>query len=480
MKPFQETNFIAKDKENEQWKSSLPPEEVKEKMLAQRGFTQENGSKIQFDHTVFIQYAMTRVHALYCNGKLYFYNFKSKCYEYLEDHAYKKIFFAIIEEASCNIWKRKQENEYIPYFKRKVPYAEDNGMRPGLLQFQNCIFDLQEETIEKPTPDIFCLVQIPYDYDPKAKAPQFFRFLQELFDNDQTRIDLVQEIMGACLYYEDIMQKLVVFLGSGSNGKSLLSNMIKHMLGERNVSAVALDQISSGRFGKQNLDRKLLNISSETKTEKLYSTADLKALTGGDSIEIEEKFEKSYTTEIHSKFILLANDMIQTKDYSDGFYRRLLIIPFEQCFHDLAPNQEPEEGVLYKNIYLEGDLMQELPGIFNFAYAGLERLIDNDYNFTYSPACEAALEHYKNEHNVVKAFYNHCIVLPEPKHKKAERTAVVYAGFLSYCRENRFPCSISSIQFHRMFQNILTEEGTEARMVHRNRGDFYLHLQMQF
>ena len=360
MKPFQETNYIAKDKENEQWKSSLPPEEVKEKMLAQRGFTQENGSKIQFDHTVFIQYAMTRVHALYCNGKLYFYNFKSKCYEYLEDHAYKKIFFAIIEEASCNIWKRKQENEYIPYFKRKVPYAEDNGMRPGLLQFQNCIFDLQEETIEKPTPDIFCLVQIPYDYDPKAKAPQFFRFLQELFDNDQTRIDLVQEIMGACLYYEDIMQKLVVFLGSGSNGKSLLSNMIKHMLGERNVSAVALDQISSGRFGKQNLDRKLLNISSETKTEKLYSTADLKALTGGDSIEIEEKFEKSYTTEIHSKFILLANDMIQTKDYSDGFYRRLLIIPFEQCFHDLAPNQEPEEGVLYKNIYLEGDLMQEL------------------------------------------------------------------------------------------------------------------------
>ena len=75
MKTFQETNYIAKDKENEQWKNSLPPEEVKEKMLAQRGFTQENGSKIQFDESVVIQYAMTRVHALYSNGKLYFYNF---------------------------------------------------------------------------------------------------------------------------------------------------------------------------------------------------------------------------------------------------------------------------------------------------------------------------------------------------------------------------------------------------------------------
>ncbi|MFQ9093525.1 MAG: hypothetical protein ACLR5S_03945 [Ruminococcus sp.] len=41
------------------------------------------------------------------------------------------------------------------------------------------MFDLQEETIEKPTPDIFCLVQIPYDYDPKAKARSFYA-LQEL------------------------------------------------------------------------------------------------------------------------------------------------------------------------------------------------------------------------------------------------------------------------------------------------------------
>ncbi len=52
MKPFQETNYIAKDKENEQWKSSLPPEEVKEKMLAQRGFTQGNTAQRLCDRCV--------------------------------------------------------------------------------------------------------------------------------------------------------------------------------------------------------------------------------------------------------------------------------------------------------------------------------------------------------------------------------------------------------------------------------------------
>ena len=225
------------------------------------------------------------------------------------------------------------------------------------------------------SPETFSLVQIPYAFDENAKAPKFMKFLNEIFEGDKERIAVIQEIMGACLYYTDVVQKLFIFLGNGSNGKSLLANIIKKMLGgERNVSAIALDQFSGNRFSRQNLDRKLLNISSETKTEKLYSIADLKTLTGGDSVEIEEKFEKSYTTKIYSKFILLANDMIQTKDYSDGFYRRLLIVPFKVCFHDLAPDEEPKEGIHYKNPNLEKELEEELSGIFNFAYDGLLRL----------------------------------------------------------------------------------------------------------
>lgn len=107
MKPFQETNYIAKDKENEQWKSSLPPEEVKEKMLAQRGFTQENGSKIQFDHTVFIQYAMTRVHAF----------------------ATESSTSTILSQSVMNIWKITHTKRFSLRSLKKLPAISGNESR---------------------------------------------------------------------------------------------------------------------------------------------------------------------------------------------------------------------------------------------------------------------------------------------------------------------------------------------------------------
>ena len=472
MERFKETDFIKKDISNRKWKKELDAGVYEEKMLAQRGFVNDN-NRLKFNHAVFIRYAMTRLCAVNCNERIYFYNFSEKRYVQLEEAQYTKIFFYIIEEASPTIWKKSYESDYLPYFYRKLDYSEDNGMKPGLLHFTNGILDIDENTFYEPDSEIFSLVQLPYEFDENAEAPKFKRFLNEIFEEDKSRIDLIQEIMGACLYYEDIMQKLVIFLGKGSNGKSLLSNIIKKMIGEKNVSAIALDSLSGGRFSKQNLDRKLLNISSETKTEKLYSTADLKSLTGGDSTEIEEKYAKSYTTEIHSKFILLANDMIQTKDYSDGFYRRLLIIPFNQCFRDRDPEKEEEEGILYKDVYLEAELEKELPGIFNFAYDGLMRLFENDFNFTYSKACADALEHYKNEHNVVKAFYNSCVEVYDDTSKVKTKTTVVYNAFLKYCRQNHFNGNMSSTIFHRLFKNILEDENNGARPIHINSGDYY-------
>lgn len=477
---FEESNYIKPDKQFKQWDSELSVQDATDKKLEKLGFSYNDSGKLVLNHTKFVQYVMTRVDALNNNEKIYFYNQKDQCYELLTKEKYQRIFLHIIEEVSEDIWKKKLENEYLPYFQRKVPYSEDNGMKAGLLHFTNCIVDLEEDGYYEHSPETFSLVQIPYAFDENAKAPKFMKFLNEIFEGDKERIAVIQEIMGACLYYTDVVQKLFIFLGNGSNGKSLLANIIKKMLGgERNVSAIALDQFSGNRFSRQNLDRKLLNISSETKTEKLYSTADLKTLTGGDSVEIEEKFEKSYTTKIYSKFILLANDMIQTKDYSDGFYRRLLIVPFNVCFHDLAPDEEPKEGIHYKNPNLEKELEEELSGIFNFAYEGLKRLLKNDYAFSYSSACEKALEHYKNEHNVVKAFCNECVFIYDESDKVKTKKSEVFQAFKIYCNRNNFHNTFSSTMFYRLLQAILDEEETGAYQKHLNTGDYFKNLAVE-
>lgn len=399
----------------------------------------EKESRYDIIASTFVKYCMKRIAVHQKGEEFWFYNFQSGCYEHLSESRFRKVFFEIIIEPDANIWTAAIEKKYIDYFKRCVSEFEVTGYEPYVLQFQNgiLVFSGDEMLFADPSPDYFCQFRLPYDYDEEADCPKFMKFLDDIFEGDQERIDLIQEVIGASLLYEDFMQNLVVFLGKGSNGKSLLATMIKHMLGKKNVSAIPIDRLSGDRFSKQNLDHKLLNISSETNSNKTYSTADIKSLTGGDSVEVEKKYCDSYTTEIHAKFILLANDMIRTSDYSDGFYRRLIIIPFNKQYHDLVPGQKKEEGKAYKNIYLESELFEELSGIFNFALDGLFRLMEHNYQFTQPKICVKAAERYEAEHNIVKAFVKNCIQFTHIRTDRVKKTDV-FKHFEQYCLKNQY------------------------------------------
>ena len=335
---FNPENYVKKDGKIEkllQENNGEISEEITEIMLKDRGISFNDRNKPVIDANKFVRYAMTLVTAGENQSGIWFYNYKAKHYDLLSVEQYKKIFFHIIEQASETIWKPTMEKQYLPYFKNKVPQFQTDGNKSGVLQFNNYILDFSgdEIAVMNPSPEYFCNFRLPYDYDENAECPEFEKFLYDIFEDDEERVQLIQEIMGACLMYEKCMQYLVIFLGNGSNGKSVLASTIRHMLGDVNVSAIALDKLSGDRFAKQNLDGKLLNISSEIKSEKIYSTSDFKTLTGGDSVEVEKKFQNAYTTEIYCKYILLANEMFQTDDNSEGFYRRLMIIPFNQHYY---------------------------------------------------------------------------------------------------------------------------------------------------
>ena len=141
---FEESNYIKPDKQFKKWDSELSVKDATDKKLEKLGFSYNDSGKLVLNHTKFVQYVMTRVDALNNNEKIYFYNQKDQCYELLTKEKYQRIFLYIIEEVSDDIWKKKLENEYLPYFQRKVPYSEDNGMKAGLLHFTNCIVDLEE------------------------------------------------------------------------------------------------------------------------------------------------------------------------------------------------------------------------------------------------------------------------------------------------------------------------------------------------
>ncbi|MDK9681768.1 hypothetical protein QG726_14250 [Lactiplantibacillus argentoratensis] len=88
-----------------------------------------------------------------------------------------------------------------------------------------------------------------------------------------------------------------------------------------------------------------------------------------------------------------------TTDTSDGFSRRLNILPFQV--------QIPLDKV---DVDLEGKLMTELSGILNWALAGLSELRKNNFNFTISDSMREAKEHYMLYSRPVERFVKACLV----------------------------------------------------------------------
>ena len=456
-------------------KNSSKTEKSREVMLAERGISFDAKGRAVFKASQFIRYAMMVTDSRQNRAGIWFYNYQEKHYDLLESELYRKIFFYIMEQADENIWTHSMESRYLSYFRNKVQAFQTSGNKAGVLQFSNCILDFSDgqKKIIDSTPEHFCNFRLPYNYDENAECPEFLHFLYDIFENDEERVKLVQEIMGACLYYDKCMQYLVVFLGRGSNGKSVLASVIRHMLGDENVSAIALDRLSGDKFSKQNLDGKLLNISSETKSEKVYSTADFKALTGGDSVEVEKKFQDAYTTEIYSKYIVLANEMFQTDDNSDGFYRRLLIIPFHQKYEKKSSDGVPDKNRKYQDVFLEQKLKKELSGIFNFALEGFFRLWKNGFQFSDSAVCMEAQRNFRHEHNLAAAFLNECA---EIKENVIVKSCELFPRFEKFCKENHYNRQNNKTtkkKFFQLLEQVIDDENLNIAKVYDDKEKCY-------
>ncbi len=75
------------------------------------------------------------------------------------------------------------------------------------------------------------------DYNPQAECPRFMNFINEIMNNDKSKIDYIQRIFGYSLTGDISEQIVFFFYGPGSNGKSVLLKMLRHILGDYALQA---------------------------------------------------------------------------------------------------------------------------------------------------------------------------------------------------------------------------------------------------
>ena len=363
-----------------------------------------DGNFAGLNGNIFSKFILHNFNIITRDGAL-FYMYGNNHWKEESEHTLKRMLRKFFNSFEPDEWHEKLH--YV-YWSNVVLDAKDTSelkKNTNYINVQNGLFNLETMLLENHNSDIFSTAQIPIIYDPSAKCPTFIDFLNDIFQEDIELISLAQEIMGYCLGYSIQAQKIFVLLGEGSNGKSLLCNIIIALCGEKNVSSISLRNLGR-QFMKYGLVDKLLNVSTENEmTGDNFNTEDVKAISAGDMIQVERKHKDPYQIRLHVKMMFALNRLPYSHDNSYAITRRLIILPFNKTY--VERNAGKGQGSV--DLTLEGRLIDELDGILNFALEGLQRLKANNYVFTRAQKSIDVLEDYKLDINPFLDFIQSCV-----------------------------------------------------------------------
>ena len=237
---------------------------------------------------------------------------------------------------------------------------------------------------------------LPYFYDPAAQCPRWLQFLSEVLVKEDGRTAdlelaaLFQEFIGYALTVETRYEAMLWLSGVGANGKTTAIKVVNALLGPLALS------IDLGALGRPDASYYLAKLGGarvvfSTEATKGQNTGEdiLKRLASGEPIPARPIRGEPITIQPVAKVLWAMNDKPDIRDTSDGFWRRLRLVPFYRqfCEHE-------------RDTQLAERLLGELPGILNWALEGLRRLRSNG-RFTDAAAVRDAVAEYRTSQSVV-------------------------------------------------------------------------------
>ena len=213
------------------------------------------------------------------------------------------------------------------------------------------------------------------DYDPSATCPNFDSALVEIFSRSGDPTGLAafwNEVVGYGLQPARPDARIVVCFGGGGDGKSSLADLLVTLLGPKLVAAMPIGSLAGNRFGTGYLADKRLLLDDDVAAGEILPDGILKTISERKVITAERKFRDPLTFQILALPMLLCNSVPHLRDTSNGFRRRLTVIPFNRQF---TPQEADRR--LFERIKAA-----ELPGVLNRALDGLQRVVQRGWKLT--------------------------------------------------------------------------------------------------
>ena len=306
------------------------------------------------------------------------------------------------------------------------PVVAERDPNKILINLKNGTFEISPDypagTLRKFRYTDFLKYQMPFDYDPHATCSAWQKFLNEM-QPDVERQKLLAEVMAFPLVYFKI-EKAIFMYGSGANGKGVYYEIQRRLYGKENVSDCSLTNLKQ-EYYLSDLNGKLVNYSSELGSAGTIESDLFKQLASREPVKARQKYGKSFTMYDYARLIFNANELPSAPEMTNAFFRRFLIIPWDQTKPENEQDVELPEKIA----------ANELPGIFNWMLDGLKRLVAQK-RFSECEASAKALDRYKQDSDNTAQFLNDCGYEDSPDAWTDLKT--LHREYTEYCRDSGY------------------------------------------
>lgn len=362
----------------------------------------------------------------------------------------------------------------------------------NLLNFTNGVLDLTTGELQDHDKEFYLVNQLPFDFDPGATCPKTQQWLAFTQYNDSDMVNVLRAWLRAVLVGRSELQMFLEVVGAAGAGKTSFANLCTALVGFKNSFSTRLNLLESNRFEVSgSYNKKLVVINDADRYGG--SVEILKAMTGGDQLRMEVKYQKQTGSGFIYRGLIMttANESIQTTDLTGGLFRRRLTIPFTRS-RNISVGDTPDQTMIgfdrHGNPY--GYLADELPGIVNWV---LEMSEEEMLRYTkHASEFVKPLQLYKteqlSENNNIMDWLNDrvvydpaiCSIVGDRKETEGEyyyqhADRWLYPSYCDHCRKSnvrevgrrRFISLLNDICIHQLKMKVKLIHGNHNRYMFR-------------
>ena len=353
-----------------------------------------------------------------------------------------------------------------------------------LLCFSNGVIDFRTKSFRQGYPQDYItkttgIPYIPYNRDEcKETSEEIITFMEQLFPQE-----------GLCRYMWDHLSASLIgvkkehafniYRGSGSNGKSILTDLMTQALGEyKGTVPITLVTEKRGTIGGTSSEIIQLKgiryaVMQEPSKDAVINEGILKELTGGDPIQARALYSDSEIFEPQFSLVVCTNSLFEIKSNDDGTWRRMKLVDYVSKFiSEGETHTDDTKHVFPKDKGLKEKLPKWAPVFVSML---VKRAFETDGEVIDCTEVVAASGKYRQSQDCITGFINETIIKMESKSIGKQTLNDAFKNWFQVNYGNRKPPKLSELEEimnkkfgHRNLKNrwnnvmIKEEEGGDA------------------